>query len=423
MNLPRLHNRHIIQVKVAFIQKSNPLISLATPSSLPPHWTELLDEAIPPFIKERFSPQESWKNKPFTKDDLIFFSKGLTELSDFFTVDREGSRLPAYFTTARFRSSYFLYFFALQGAKFLSLFDKYPQAMDAAVEHATKTGTFRVIDVGSGPGTASFALLAYLFNRYDKTKKIPFKVEMVWIDRNKTILEDGGLLLNNFLSYMDEYDGDFQLKKETRDWWKHGKDFNHQASLVLFGNVLNESPADPQNYQKGLLPFLEKPTGGGVLFIEPAFRVASQRLSQIRDELALDEKRKTEIWGPCLHKLKCPLAEGRDWCHFSVPAKLPGKWFRQFSIKLGGVREWLKFSFLWVAASESASKTYAGSGATDWFRVVSDPIKTKQGMKTQVCTPEQISWMDSLGKRYFRGDLVQNPQQNQQNNKPARKRK
>lgn len=132
-----------------------------------------------------------------------------------------------------------------------------------------------MIDVGSGPGTASFAFFAgQLLNQYRRVKKFPFKDGVssgIWPQQN--YFRSGDILLQHYLSYFDDWNGDIELKTETRDWWRRGKDFNHEASLVLFGNVLNESPADPQNYQKGLLPFLENPKGGGVLFIEPAFKI------------------------------------------------------------------------------------------------------------------------------------------------------
>jgi hypothetical protein len=210
--------------------------SLATAPAFPALWTIVLDELIPAFVKQRFSPQESWKNKPFTQDDVVFFSKGLMELSDFFTEDRLGAKLPNYFTTARFRSSYFLYFFALQGAKFLTLFDRYPQAAERAIAHALETGTMRLVDVGAGPGTASIAFLIYVLSRYEKEKKLPFKIELEWIDYNETILKDGELFLADLLARFSNFDGDITLHTDARQWWKHPADFKYEASLVFFGN-------------------------------------------------------------------------------------------------------------------------------------------------------------------------------------------
>lgn len=380
--------------------------SLTQKPHFPLRWNTVLDELVPQFVKNRFSPQNSWKNKPFSQEDVTFFSKGLLELSGFFTEDREGAKLPNYFTTAKFRSSYFLYFFALQGAKFLTLFEKYPQAIEAAFAHAKKTGTLRIVDVGSGPGTASIAFLIFVLEKLASETKtaegkkitLPFRIQLEWIDHNETILKDGEQMLSELFEFLDEFEGSIDLNTQARPWWKHPKDFDFKASLVLFGNVLNESNDDPRIYNSGLVPFLKNMDGAGILFVEPAFKSASQRISRIRDELMPHP-----IWGPCLHQEKCPLAEGRDWCHFSVPAELPGSFFKKFSIKLGSKREWLKFSFLWLAAeSRPALKT-------NLVRVVSDPIRTPRGQQNQLCTPEKISWVNTPSRPIYRGDVISPP--------------
>lgn len=398
--------------------------SLTVPPRFPKLWRLTLDDVVPAFVKERFSPQDSWKNKPFRQEDVAFFSKGLLELSDFFTEDRQGSKLPNYFTTAKFRSSYFLYFFALQGAKFLTLFDRYPLAIEAAAAHARKTGVLRVLDVGAGPGTASIAFFIHVFDRLARDMegkgKLPFKIELHWVDHNKAILDDGKVFFERLLGELSELypdlSADVSLTTSTRAWWQHPREFNFEASLVLFGNVLNESN-DPRAFHQGLAPFLKNPQGAGVLMIEPAFKSASQRLSQIHDEwLAEREFKPSPIWGPCLHSGACPLASGRDWCHFSVPAELPGEFFRKFSIKLGSVRDWLKFSFLWIGADDSKKPILERQKGI--ARVVSNAMKTNFGQAHQVCLPEKIDWVPAAKIRklaLYRGDVVQWP--------PEKKRK
>jgi hypothetical protein len=385
------------------------MYSLTESPEFPKSWTRILDEVIPVFVKEQFSPMESWKSKPFDKEDVNFFSKGLLELSEFFTSDRMGSKLPNYFTTARFRSSYFLYFFGLQGAKFLTLFDRYPLAIQAALDHAAETGVFRIVDVGSGPGTGSLALLVYILDglrdERTKTQTLPFSIELVWIDHNDAILKDGEKLLSKILGVFPDLEGDITVKLESRAWWKHAKDFNFEASLVLFGNVLNECSTDPRVFLQGLAPFFKDPKGGGVLMMEPAFRSASQRLSQIRNEVVLSDS-PLPLWGPCLHVEKCPLSDGRDWCHFSVPAALPGNFFRKFSIKLGGIREWLKFSFVWIASKDSAKKARPPKGLV---RVISDPLKTPSGLQNHICYPERFSYVKTPKKPYHRGEVIRDP--------------
>jgi hypothetical protein len=394
------------------------LHSLSQKPNFPSRWTVVLDELIPTFVKNRFSPSPAWKSKPFSQDDVAFFSKGLVELSDFFTEDREKAKLPNYFTTAKFRSSYFLYFFALQGAKFLTLFERYPKAIEAAIEHAIETGTLRIVDVGSGPGTASIAFLIFVLeklagplekNKTAKKIKLPFKIQLVWIDHNETILKDGKIMLAELFECFPEFEGDIDLVTEPRLWWKHPKEFKFEASIVLFGNVLNESSDDPRIYLSGLLPFLKNLTGAGILMVEPAFKSASQRISQIRDELMPHR-----LWGPCLHEGKCPLAQGRDWCHFSVPAELPGNFFKKFSIKLGSKREWLKFSFIWVAAPYAKEKSLILAEQTQAkiVRVVSDPMRTPRGNQNQLCTPGMISWFKTPMRPLYRGDVIPAPAKN-----------
>ncbi|MBU6153307.1 MAG: hypothetical protein KGP28_03295 [Bdellovibrionales bacterium] len=388
--------------------------SLAETPHFPDRWSRLLDGTLPAFVKERFSPSESWKKKPFSKEDVNFFSKGLLELSEFFTSGRESDRLPNYFTTARFRSSYFLYFFGLQGAKFLTLFDRHPAAVDAALNHAVETGTLRILDVGAGPGTASIAFLCHALEKIlkdqpigkkDSKLRLPFSIELLWIDHNEAILKDGEQLLSRLLELFPEIDGSIGLTTQVRPWWKHPKGFSFDASLVLFGNVLNEGAPGAAVFQQGLAPFLKDPKGGGVLLLEPAFREPSQRLSSIRDEVMLSNS-PLPIWGPCLHREKCPLSSGKNWCHFSVPAKLPGEFFRKFSIKLGGVRDWLKFSYVWFASKRSEDRATSPKGLV---RVISDPIRTASGLRNLVCRPDRFTYEPTPKKPVFRGEVIHDP--------------
>jgi hypothetical protein len=80
---------------------------------IPAAWGWFFDEIIPAYVKQHYSPNASWKEKPFTRQDAMFFIKGIRELSDRFTEDHESSS-EDYFGHPRFRSSYLLYFLPLQ---------------------------------------------------------------------------------------------------------------------------------------------------------------------------------------------------------------------------------------------------------------------------------------------------------------------
>ena len=286
--------------------------------------------------------------------------------------------------------------------------------MDAALEDALERGVLRILDVGAGPGTASIAFLCHAIEKILKDHppqkksgklKLPFSIELLWIDHNEAILKDGEQLLARLLDLFPEIDGSISLKTEVRPWWKHPRNFSFDASLVLFGNVLNEGAPGTGMFQQGLAPFLKNPSGGGVLLLEPAFREPSQRLSTIRDEVVLSDA-PLPLWGPCLHAEKCPLSSGKNWCHFSVPAKLPGAFFRKFSIKLGGVRDWLKFSYVWFASKKSAKAAVFPKGLV---RVISDPIRTSTGLKNLVCRPDRFTYEPTPRKPIFRGEVIHDP--------------
>ncbi len=149
--------------------------------------------------------------------------------------------------------------------------------------------------------------------------------------------------------------------------------------------------------------------------VEPAARKPSQLLSSIRDELieaglilsTKDPSNSTHpigIWGPCLHAQKCPLSEGRDWCHFSTPVEIPGKWFQFFSQAMGSERQWVKFAYLWIA-----SQAFPAPQPDPRVRlVVSDPLNRNASQSTVLtCEPEKPGRVTLSSKqKVHRGDLI-----------------
>lgn len=375
-----------------------------TNSRFPAAWGWFSDELIPSYVKKTYSPKESWKDKPFTVEDGRFFSKGIHELSDLFTDERP-AKVPAYFNHPKYRSSYLLYFLPLQSAKFLTLFSE----KTAAVEAALKNEVTRIIDLGSGPATASIGFLLGLTTAEWKTK-IPSKIEITLVDQNLEILADGKALLLEIAESFPSLRGRVSVSTVKSDWKKF-KPRETETSLVLFGNVLNEAfREEPEQVLNSLTRFLEIARGSGILFLEPADQRSSQLLSRIRDMLfneSLIPETPASLWGPCLHAGACPLAEGRDWCHFSVKTEIPGKWFHFFGKGLGRERDWLKFSYLWIA-----SRDVPASVPSPKLRlVVSDPLGGRDPkMKREVllCEPEQVKRLPlQKGEIILRGTQIE----------------
>lgn len=378
--------------------------SLTPPKAhFPASWTWFSDELLPNYVKKTYSPKASWKDKPFTVEDGRFFSKGIHELSDLFTENRP-AKVPAYFNHSKFRSSYLLYFLPLQAAKFLTLFSEKP----AAVEATLKGEVARIIDLGSGPATASIAFLLNLTSNEWKSK-IPSRIEITLVDQNLETMSDGKTLLEEIAESFPALRGRVFVRKVKCEWKKFRPE-NEDTSLVLFGNVLNEAfREEPESVLKGLSKFLERSKGSGVLFLEPADQHSSQLLSQIRDVLLNEEiipAEPSSLWGPCLHAGACPLSSGRDWCHFSVKTEIPGKWFHFFGRSLGREREWLKFSYLWVASPIAPAPRPSPTQRL----VVSDPLSgrsPKDPREVLICEPEKVSRMPlQKGEILLRGTLI-----------------
>ncbi|MBC7386478.1 MAG: hypothetical protein H7301_10015 [Cryobacterium sp.] len=355
----------------------------------PASWTWFFDECLPAWVKDHYSPKESWKGKPFTSEDGKFFLKGIRDLSDLFTDDRP-KQLPDYLAHGKYRSSYMLYFLPLQGAKFIALFNQHSKAVDAAVAHGLETGTMRIMDLGAGPATASIALLLNLLARKGE---LPPKIEFVLFDQNSAILKDGESLLRKIGESFPKMRGRVTVRLQVGDLWQTVLREKNDVSLALFGHTLNEylpmrdGRPDPKPFSHifSLLKF-----GGGILWAEPAAKMPSQMLSQLRDYLfeeGLIEETPHRIWGPCLHSGRCPMAVGRDWCHFSIAGKIPGKWFGFFSKGLSKEKEWLKYSYLWITSERDLNSSPI---APNLRLVLTDPLSRDPRAKKEVllCEPE-----------------------------------
>lgn len=392
-----------------------------TPIKWPKCWLWFVDEFVPSYVKKHYSPKDTWKDKPFSTEDVRFFSKGVEELSDLFTEERShsfGRSLPAYFAHPKFRSSYLLYFLPLQAAKFLTLYHKHSGAMDLMLKKKDAEAPLRVADIGSGPGTASLALLMYLLET--SPDHLP-QFEFHWLDTDLGVLRDGRALIESLSQMFPKLRGKVTLHTYQEPWWKAPQvltsgegSADPKFDLIAFGHVLNEATQSKAfRSEQARLSYWEqifaRTQGAGVLFVEPAARGPSQQIAQMRNEFVesgIIQNQRESIWGPCLHSGVCPLAEGRDWCHFSENLQIPGKWFREFSKGLGSERHWIKYSYLWIAAPGFPAKKPSPKARL----VVSDPLQEKgpaySKQQVLLCQPERVEKVDlPRGKELFRGDL------------------
>lgn len=387
----------------------------------PKIWALFFDEDVTAWVKLAYSAKPEWRNRPFSDHDVQFYFKGVAELSIEFTENRgdQFRSQPRYFEHPRFRSSYLLYFLPLQCAKFSALFQKKKFELRQSLSQAKKHNRpFAVYDMGSGPGTASLAFLIFLSDEIE-SKKLSIDdlppIRMTWFDSNSAVLKDGVELFKRYLKRAEWPESLISLETHAATWANAGRVLDGRnsgtdadgARLLLFGNVLNESERKKNAAIAPLLnQWLKSPVDTHAVFVEPAAKSTSQMLSQLRDDLLESEGRsqKLRIIGPCLHTGRCPLAHGRDWCHFSDAAQVPGRWFLEFSKKLGSERKFLKYSLLWLATSKDTSPQN-----TEHKRLVlSDTMTSRSGDATYlICEPNEPRKIRySSSKRLHRGDIV-----------------
>jgi hypothetical protein len=421
-------------------------------------WEWFFETTVPEFVKKTYSPHEAWKNRPFGMEDAQFFFRGIAELSDLFTDERP-AKIPDYFRHPRFRSGYLLYFLPLQAAKFLTLFEQHAAHLTAELKkHAADhpQAPFCVADLGSGPATATLAFLLWLLDSELTAEQIPSIAIELW-DTNPAIIKDGKALIAELSEGFPKLRGKVSIETRVESWDRIRS--TEKFSLVLVGNVLNENSvtqaSGPNRRARAELLSLESEMDSefesaehseeveseavraanleserarvpawaqilsqtpraGVLFLEPAARSPSQRISRLRDTLLSTElisSKNESIIGPCLHVGRCPLAQGRDWCHWSVKREIPGQWFKKFSRKLGSEREWVKFSYLWIRSPQAVETLKKKSPARESSirLVVSDAIQ-RPGERTPfvlVCEPGTPNRVPTdYRARLSRGDVI-----------------
>ncbi|MBU6376568.1 MAG: hypothetical protein KGQ59_11270 [Bdellovibrionales bacterium] len=369
--------------------------------SFPKSWNWFMDQSLTQWVKNHYSPRDSWKGKPFGREDAHFFFKGIEELSEIFTQDR-GRALQRYFEHPRFRSGYLLYFLPLQAAKFIAVLNRHSKFLAEALQKSDST--FRVVDLGAGPCTASIALLLWLLDRVQAGGEIP-QIEITAVDIHGSILQDGAKLVELIASSFPRLRGKVKITTECtnwQDWARKSVRLATKYDLTFLGHVLNES-RDRQLESWSALYSISR--DAGILAIEPASKGASQGLSQLRDEIFTLYSRDSQnsesdlpthsvelqlaeglpepsIVGPCPHFGACPMSEGPDWCHFSFPAQLPGEWFNYFSKGLGSERQWLKFSYLWMTPKKLSPSQLP--------LLISDALQKRQNtVEALVCRQER----------------------------------
>jgi ribosomal protein RSM22 (predicted rRNA methylase) len=339
--------------------------------SVTPWILEQLEHELVSFIYED-SWQQKWRGEEIPKQVFRSISANARRISDSFTEGRKDIDLH-YLRTKEERAAYLLYFHLASTVRIL-----------AVLEECARRGLWmdrpiRVLDVGCASAPALWAV------RLAQKRFGGELSEVAALDGEKAILPVARKLWERFSAHLGETPpfiravrADFRDSRTSAVLRRLGK-----FDLVIGSNVLNELGVTMGARR---LPVIQEvlrenvSADGMLLLIEPALQKTSKDLTIFRDQLISTMKIQTPI--PCGHVGQCPLNnEPRDWCNFEVnwtPPPLRRRIERALEHRSGVLR----YSYLAIRHGSS-------TGAADRYRVLSDPLESKRGFVTIVCSSER----------------------------------
>lgn len=228
-------------------------------------------------------------------------------------------------------------------------------ALSRVGEHAPGFAPVSLLDVGAGPGTASFAA----------AEQWPLLQQVTMVERNPLMLAAAQALRENAsaLALRDAamIAGDLTVIDTSR-----------RHDLVLMGYAVAEIPGTALTRA---LDALWCACAGILVIVEPGTPEGFARILQCRSHLLNLGAR---IVAPCPGDYPCP----NDWCHFAV--RLPRSKSHMRAKNATVPFEDEKFSYL-AAVRESIAISPATA------RLVAEPRMSKPGVSLRICTGGEIS--------------------------------
>jgi ribosomal protein RSM22 (predicted rRNA methylase) len=308
-------------------------------------------------------------------------SEAIRELSQLFTRGR-GALPSGYMDEVRFAAAYLSYFLPVNASKVQVLLDELPLEADLS---AKTDGRCSVLDVGSGPGTASLAVLDWVVQKVCTDANL----HVVSVDRSETALRNAVRLWEGYCREAGVTRATLRTCASNLEKTLKGSVLNtieqgEPYDLIILANCLNELFGDSVDAVSRraelvgeLLPLLQP--HGSFMIIEPALRQISRELHQVRDHLL--QSKICTVYSPCLHEQACPaLIHPDDWCHEERTWEPPMA-IKQIDDEVGFIKDALKFSYL-MLRTDGLTIT---PRSPNTFRVVSELRELKGDTRAWLC--------------------------------------
>jgi SAM-dependent methyltransferase len=312
------------------------------------------------------------------KRHLETVARALVDLSNDFTRRRDDFSRDYWRGPGRL--AYLLYYLPINFAKAWRLLAELAAHPKINAALCAPDASFKILDVGCGPGTASLATLFFLA---ECAPERPLSVSATLTDRSPAALSQAAKRLSRerapIALNLRTHVGDIG---DARKFPPVG-----ECDFVWVGNALNEVAAgDARNPVAGvewLRRIVERflaPHGSAVVF-EPALR---------------DVTRHVNVFSPCTADGPCRmLAQGaeRDWCHAAAAWDAPPL-VKQLDDLTGLHSRALKFSYF-ILRRDGRRATDAWAAASAW-RIVGDRLREKGKEKVLACGAERLATLTRL---------------------------
>ncbi|MBN1296077.1 hypothetical protein JXA80_04805 [bacterium] len=294
------------------------------------------------------------------------------------TADTSMSMIP-YGENPAFLAAYIRYYLLVNTPKLIAIFE------DSGIDLQTIS---RVLDIGTGPGTAAIAALIAGYRC-----GIHSSLDIAAIDHSAAFLRTAGNLIRRFRSLLDRPGTDSfsrsfpSLPSPLTDRsFMPSSQSTGSPDLILVSNALAEFDTSLQNRLPDILDGIAVP-GSYLVVMEPARKASARRALHLRNVLC------TRGWAvryPCPGDYPCPALEcPRDWCHHRLTWTAPPP-VRTIDRYTGMEKDLLNFSPLVLIKPKPMDSTPV-VGPTDLslhlgpLRIVSELRSYKGKQEITVC--------------------------------------
>lgn len=290
--------------------------------------------------------QAQYATGDISHSELRHYAAEIASLSRAYTEHSVGSTLTAPVHGKLSAEAYALYYTPINAAKVVHLL---PQI-------APLHGTLRLLDFGSGPGTAALAFLA--------GAECCLDVHCV---------ETSAAMRSVAQKLLESWSGTSSVSRLAITAAMPARDAGKFDIIIAANSVAELGEQQSRSILEELMARLAP--SGVLMLLEPGQQAHTRRLMQLRDCLATSL---TPIY-PCTTAEACPMlaASADDWCHTSLTWRQPPL-SRQLDKLLGFNKHRIKFS---------AFIFQRGAPLREGLRVITAPEKTPRGITAILCGP------------------------------------